>query len=814
MRKNDGMSDSKRNPENEILVSTTPDAALPETESTTGYRFAGHLLLPAERRLLAGEQEIELEAKVLDLILLLVEHRQRTLDKREIVDALWGHRPVTDTALSQLLHKARRALAESGDAQTMIRTVYGRGLQWVVPTECVFSELTTPSAPAMVGATASAPAETPMPPRRFQQRHLWIFATLIVVATIAGFIAILMQAATPILPRLALLPVENATGDPRLDWVRSGLPGLIGGLIGEAGGINVVDALETARAAEYVSLRGQSEVDRLRYVTGAGVVVTGRLRRLNGDLYELSLRVHDENGATDIVVNAAQVATLGIDTVPRIQRMLKRPISIPASNEGGLRGDDYLAQTFARGLDLAAHGQWEQAKPYFALCVQNAPRFLPGRLRLGEAQARTRDFAPSNATFQALVTDAQAREQPAMEAAALIGLAENEFRRGDRRTALDLLQRARPLAERGGDPDAQARLALLEAQAQAILERPALAIESLQRGKTLIERYGLHQREPLLHHTEEQMAEMRRDFPAQEAAALAALAAAEAIGDEREAINETYRLGRMLSWQERPFDAIPLLLQGYRRARDKQMLDIEVVSGVELVWVLVETGLNPQACQIANSLVADLDGSPNNYWKAIGFAARARCQRHSGDAAAAITSYHAAWPLIDLREDPQLASLILHNEALAAFVAEPEALTAILARFDAVTKTHDAKVHRHNRRLVAALEAAYRGDTEAVKAELEQELADPNPDDIERNDLRRTAWRIALVTNDPAFAAIALDGYQPEATNDTEILRLYEQWSATHADRQSQQIAETRLSELQRRAIAAIAGQDFGTLAQ
>lgn len=803
MRQRHEMSDSKRNPENEAPLPARPDPPPAEAGLVTGYRFAGHLLLPAERRLLAGEREIELEAKVLDLILLLVEHRQRALDKREIVDALWGHRPVTDTALSQLLHKARRTLAANANGQPMIRTVYGRGLQWVVPTESVVvapqPSVAEPREP--LDSSTAAPSRT----RDGALRRRWIaLAGVLALAALVGGLWLRSHAAPHGLLRLALLPIENATGDAQLDWVRSGLPGLIGGLIGEAGGIDVVDVLQTARAVEYLSPGGQSEVERLRYITGAGILVNGRLRRLNGDLYELALRVHDADGTREIVVNAAQVATLGIDSVPRILRTLERPAPVAGTDADGLHGDDYLAQTFARGLDLAAHGQWEQAKPYFALCAQNAPRFLPGRLRLGEAQARTRDFAQGADTLLALAAEAKARAQPAMEAAAMIGLAENEFRKGDRSRALDLLQRASPLAEAGGDPDAQARLALLEAQAEAILGRPGRAAEALQRGRALIERHRLRQREPLLHYTEEQMAEMRRDFPAQEAAAHAALAAAEAIGDEREAISETYRLGRMLSWQERPFDALPLLQQGYRRARENRLLDIEVVNAVELVWVLAETGLNAQACEVARALVADLEGSPNHYWKAVAFAARARCERHSGEPQAALASYRAAWPLIDLAEEPQLAQLILHNEALAAFVAEPTALPAILARFDALGTHDESSASRHDRRLVSALEAGARGDFAAARAALERESADPHPDDIEHNDLRRTAWPLALASEDPAFAAIALSGYDATRSNDAEILRLYARWAQARGDAEALRRAEARQAELRKRALAAL----------
>src|SRR5690349_13305297 len=103
-----------------------------------------YTIVPACRQLLRAGKPVDLEAKVFDLIVLLVENRARAVGKQEVVAALWGHRPITDAALSQLLYKARRALEDDGDRQAVIRTVYGRGLQWVAPV--------TPAAAAPPGA--------------------------------------------------------------------------------------------------------------------------------------------------------------------------------------------------------------------------------------------------------------------------------------------------------------------------------------------------------------------------------------------------------------------------------------------------------------------------------------------------------------------------------------------------------------------------------------------------------------------------------------------------------------------------------------
>lgn len=103
------------------------------TRPATTCRFGKFTLERSKRRLLRDGVPVELEDRVLDLILVLLDNRERAMDRREIVDALWGKRPVGDTTLRQLLYKARRVLGDDGAQQTIIRTLHGRGVQWVAP---------------------------------------------------------------------------------------------------------------------------------------------------------------------------------------------------------------------------------------------------------------------------------------------------------------------------------------------------------------------------------------------------------------------------------------------------------------------------------------------------------------------------------------------------------------------------------------------------------------------------------------------------------------------------------------------------------
>lgn len=126
------------------------------TRPATTCRFGKFTLERSKRRLLRDGVPVELEDRVLDLILVLLDHRERAMDRRELVDALWGKRPVGDTTLRQLLYKARRVLGDDGAQQTIIRTLHGRGVQWVAPV----------APPPDLWATSTVPGKaTPEPER-------------------------------------------------------------------------------------------------------------------------------------------------------------------------------------------------------------------------------------------------------------------------------------------------------------------------------------------------------------------------------------------------------------------------------------------------------------------------------------------------------------------------------------------------------------------------------------------------------------------------------------------------------------------------
>jgi len=99
----------------------------------TVFRFGDCELDLAQYELRRGTDVVHVEPQVLDVLSHLVVNRDRLVPKTELLDAVWGDRFVSESALTSRLKQARRAVGDDGQAQRMIATVHGRGYRFVAP---------------------------------------------------------------------------------------------------------------------------------------------------------------------------------------------------------------------------------------------------------------------------------------------------------------------------------------------------------------------------------------------------------------------------------------------------------------------------------------------------------------------------------------------------------------------------------------------------------------------------------------------------------------------------------------------------------
>ena len=95
------------------------------------FRLGNHELESDLRELTRDGAAIALQPQVFDLLLFLVENRDRVVSKDDLVAAVWDNRPISDSALNSRINAVRKALQDDGKAQRMIRTIPRKGFRFV-----------------------------------------------------------------------------------------------------------------------------------------------------------------------------------------------------------------------------------------------------------------------------------------------------------------------------------------------------------------------------------------------------------------------------------------------------------------------------------------------------------------------------------------------------------------------------------------------------------------------------------------------------------------------------------------------------------
>jgi TolB-like protein/DNA-binding winged helix-turn-helix (wHTH) protein len=307
------------------------------------------------------------EPKVFDLLLYLVENRDRLVDKDELNQHIWKGQFVSDAALSTCIKLARQAIGDSGKRQDYIRTVPRRGFRFVGSVEVLD--------PAATGKVIGVKQETSHP------RRIAAAAALVVLIAAGGVLAWFqlwepgveptrlehMAFPLPDKPSIAVLPFENLSDDRSQDYFADGMGAdLITDLSKLSGLFVIARNTSFAYKGKVVKVHEVAEQLGVRYILEGSVRRDGERVRINAELIDSTTGGHlwserydgtmaDVFGLQD-KVTAKIVEALALHLTPQEQQALARRGTTNAdAYDAYLQGWQlYLQETpesFSRAID-------------------------------------------------------------------------------------------------------------------------------------------------------------------------------------------------------------------------------------------------------------------------------------------------------------------------------------------------------------------------------------------------------------------------------------------------------------------------------
>jgi TolB-like protein/Tfp pilus assembly protein PilF len=93
--------------------------------------FEGYSLDTDRRELRRGPALLPVEPQVFDLLVFLLENRDRVVSKDDLLASVWSGRIVSESTIASRINAVRRLIGDDGEQQRLIRTIIGKGIRFV-----------------------------------------------------------------------------------------------------------------------------------------------------------------------------------------------------------------------------------------------------------------------------------------------------------------------------------------------------------------------------------------------------------------------------------------------------------------------------------------------------------------------------------------------------------------------------------------------------------------------------------------------------------------------------------------------------------
>lgn len=277
------------------------------------YDLGQYNLEPDKRLLRDGDESVHLANGPFQVLLYLIENRDRVVTRNELLDRFWDGKSVYDDSVRKCIGTIRKALNDRAETPRFIETHYAEGYRYIGPVEeqliqpymvefektrgvkiIIEEEEIQVAEPAAINSALATPSLN----RRTRTRRAVAMATTLalVAVTVAGLISLRGRSASnapAVLPirSIAVLPLKNLTGDPAQEYFSDGMSESLITELSRVEGLKVI-----SRGSAFTFKDREVDARDVGERLGVASVLEGSVRR-SGDNVRVEVRlVSTEDG--------------------------------------------------------------------------------------------------------------------------------------------------------------------------------------------------------------------------------------------------------------------------------------------------------------------------------------------------------------------------------------------------------------------------------------------------------------------------------------------------------------------------------------
>jgi TolB-like protein/DNA-binding winged helix-turn-helix (wHTH) protein/Tfp pilus assembly protein PilF len=272
-------------------------------QTTTSFILDGYTLEPATRLLVRDDKPVPLARRPFQVLLYLIEHRDRLVSRAELLELFWEGRDVYDETLTKCVGAIRKALSDQQDSPRFIETRYAEGYRFVGPSEeklappgpdeaiveidrtrgvkIVVEEETYNSSQSEPLVDASPPIKGLIIAQRTisgRARMAAVLCSVIIVTALSTIIIARSWRHTHSQPAsvnsIAVLPLKNLTGDAANEYLSDGLSETLINSLSRVDGLKVI-----SRGSVFNFKDKEIDPREIGRKLGVGAVLEGNLNK-------------------------------------------------------------------------------------------------------------------------------------------------------------------------------------------------------------------------------------------------------------------------------------------------------------------------------------------------------------------------------------------------------------------------------------------------------------------------------------------------------------------------------------------------------